>query len=161
MFDSLWTGWPDAGEMEKADRRPWPAPSEWMVYRLLFDAECRVVELDVALPLVRNAGLWENRGNRAHRFTCAAVDALFRMDEQHRLQLVFGDARLRRDVRRLPPWDDLFVHPRPRRGIGYDEGADLLHGFVNAVYSADLDAWSVLGVDAVLGDNVRHPAPPL
>src|SRR5438132_3209808 len=118
MFDSLWTGWPDAGEMEKADRKPWPAPSEWMVYRLLFDAECRVVELDVALPLFWNAGLWENRGHRAHRFACAAVDALFWMDEQHRLQLLFGDARLRRDVRRLPRGMTCLSTPAPVEGSG-------------------------------------------
>src|SRR5213594_1244262 len=151
MVDSRCDERPDAREMKKTGRRPRPASNWSMGGRLLLNPECRVVELDVLLPLLWHAGLWENRGHRAHRFACAAVDALFRMDEQHRLQLLLGDARLRRDVRRLPPWDDLFVHPRPGRGIGNDECADLFHVFVNAVYRADLDAGSVLGVDAGLG----------
>src|SRR3954469_9311332 len=45
--------------------------------------EVVLVHLDVALPLVRYRILREDRAHRADRFTCAAVDALIRVDEVH------------------------------------------------------------------------------
>src|SRR5207249_9810504 len=107
MVDSRCDERPDAREMKKTGRGPRPASNWSMGGRLLLNPECRVVELDVLLPLLWHAGLREDRGHRAHRFACAAVDALFRMDEQHRFQLLFGDACLRRhrsEERRVGKW---------------------------------------------------------
>src|SRR5207249_6640543 len=44
---------------------------------------------------------------------------------------------------------------------GDDERADFLHVFIDAVHGTDFHARAVLGIDARLRDNVRHPAPPL
>src|SRR6267142_2777472 len=55
-----------------------------------------LVQLDEALPLIRRLVFREDRLDRAHGLTRAAVDALVRMDVEHRL--AFVDAIHRTDL---------------------------------------------------------------
>src|SRR2546422_10618297 len=75
-------------------RRAWRGAARPVQLRLGRGLDSRIVleellvQLDVALPLIGRLVFGEDRLHRAHRFARATVDALVRVDVEHRLAFI-------------------------------------------------------------------------